>query len=182
MFQWSVAGKPMYPGDPSGDLHVVAGDLVAVIDGRGHGPDAAVAAEAVAGVLRGHAGEPIADLLRRCQEKARGTRGAAVVVARFGPHPEWTSVGEVHGVLRTEDGRRESVPAHRGYVGMHLPDRIAVAPLAPGVVALGTDGVDPAFAAALEPGSEAEALHAKFRTKMDDSLLVVISWKSGGGT
>jgi negative regulator of sigma-B (phosphoserine phosphatase) len=63
--QWSVATAVM-PGEiEAGDRHVVCplydGVLVAVIDGLGHGVEAAAAARMAAGVLEKHAG----DRLRR---------------------------------------------------------------------------------------------------------------------
>src|SRR5205085_118318 len=54
----------------SGDLHVVVpsadGALVAVIDGLGHGPEAAVAAREAARLLAEDARGSVAELIRRC--------------------------------------------------------------------------------------------------------------------
>ena len=53
-----------------GDLSLVKrvgkGTLIAVVDGLGHGEEAASAAHAAVGALDRHAREPLADLVRRC--------------------------------------------------------------------------------------------------------------------
>src|SRR5213075_508754 len=69
------------PGElESGDRCVVKTSaqrtLIGVIDGVGHGREAAVAAE----VLETFAGESVSSLLRRCHARLRPTRGAAITL------------------------------------------------------------------------------------------------------
>src|SRR5688572_15062635 len=87
LLQWAVASRTLAGERVSGDLHVVrsfeGGTLVAVIDGLGHGPDAAVASEAAAEVLSARPGGDIAELVRLCHQRLRPTRGVAMSLASF---------------------------------------------------------------------------------------------------
>ncbi|HEY1633585.1 MAG TPA: hypothetical protein VGF64_02425, partial [Acidimicrobiales bacterium] len=67
MLEWAVAARP-FPGESvSGDQSVVRVSeteaLLAVIDGLGHGPEAATAAEHAVDVLRENPAEPVEVLL-----------------------------------------------------------------------------------------------------------------------
>ena len=61
LIQWGIASAAMRNEAESGDLHVVrefsGGVLVGVVDGLGHGPDAAVAAKAAVGILESYAAD-----------------------------------------------------------------------------------------------------------------------------
>ena len=82
-----VAGLAHEGDDRSGDVAVFAaserGGLVAVIDGLGHGDAAADAAEAAAEVLHAQVDDPPQELLERCHEALRRTRGAVMTLAWF---------------------------------------------------------------------------------------------------
>src|SRR5437899_5814393 len=71
----------------SGDLHLIkpvgTGVLVSVVDGLGHGAEAAAAARAVVAALNRHAQESVLPLLQRCHQALAGTRGVVVSVALF---------------------------------------------------------------------------------------------------
>src|SRR5437773_929428 len=76
------------PGETeSGDLHLVksvgSGVLAAVVDGLGHGAEAASAARAAVAVLERHAGESPLPLLQRCHRALIGTRGVVLSLAFF---------------------------------------------------------------------------------------------------
>src|SRR5437870_835920 len=84
----AAAGRALGgPKNESGDIHVVSpfpeGVLVGVIDGLGHGAEAALAACAAADVLKACAGEPVKALIQRCHESLRQTRGAVMSLASF---------------------------------------------------------------------------------------------------
>ena len=82
LIDWAVAGMPLPGQVRSGDLHVVkefpGGALVAVVDGLGHGEEAAEAADMAVTTLGEHAEEPVEALVRQCNETLRGTRGVAM--------------------------------------------------------------------------------------------------------
>src|SRR5438094_10533426 len=75
LIEWGVASLAM-PGEAeSGDRHLVksvgTGVLVAVVDGLGHGAEAASAAKAAVAALERHASESPAPLLERCHRALR---------------------------------------------------------------------------------------------------------------
>src|SRR6185436_668074 len=127
VIDWGWAGSAL-EGE-SGDLHVVApfrgGALVALIDGLGHGPEAADAARAAARVLVAHAGELALDLVRRCHEALRSTRGAVMTIASICAAESamtWVGVGNVDGVLlRKAPGSHAAIATRGGVVGYQLP-------------------------------------------------------------
>lgn len=57
--------------------------LIAVIDGLGHGPQAAEASLAAAEFIRARATQPLDEVLRSCDRAIRHTRGVAAAVIRI---------------------------------------------------------------------------------------------------
>jgi serine phosphatase RsbU (regulator of sigma subunit) len=101
---------------------------IAVIDGLGHGEEAAVAARiAVATLEKGRDESPI-NLIRNCHEALRSTRGVVMSLASFcaADHTmTWLGVGNVEGVLLHRDlhvvpGQEVLLP-RPGVVGDYLP-------------------------------------------------------------
>lgn len=84
---WAVATRALEERGASGDRHLVqphpGGVLVAVVDGLGHGEEAAFAAERAAAVLKEYAHEPILSLLKRCHTALLETRGVVMTLASF---------------------------------------------------------------------------------------------------
>jgi negative regulator of sigma-B (phosphoserine phosphatase) len=174
-------------GAESGDLHVVAeftgGALVGVIDGLGHGPEAALAARAAARVLEDLAGEPLAALMARCHEALRGTRGAVMTLASFdarGSRMTWGGVGNVEGLLlHAATGTHESIVLRGGIVGYRLPTlREVTVPISHGdTLILASDGIRGGFgegASAVDaPRETAERILASHSRGSDDALVVV---------
>lgn len=124
------------------------GMMFAVIDGLGHGRAAAAASDVAIATLEQHAGDPLAQLLRRCHESLRGTRGVAMSLAVFNTEDHmltWIGVGNVEGTLLRRDAE---LPSHKlllrsGVVGIHLPvlreGELAVKP--GDILTMVTDGV-----------------------------------------
>ncbi|HKQ60324.1 MAG TPA: hypothetical protein VJS92_03505, partial [Candidatus Polarisedimenticolaceae bacterium] len=104
--EWGVATNA-HPGQSVlGDAHAVCafpgGYLLGVVDGLGHGSDAARSARICVETLEGHAAEPVLALMGRCHLALRGTRGATLSLASFRfPVDEmtWTGAGDVAAVL-----------------------------------------------------------------------------------
>jgi negative regulator of sigma-B (phosphoserine phosphatase) len=190
---WSVAERPS-PGEvESGDRAlVVVGNgaaLVAAIDGLGRGREAARAAEPAVEVLRSFVDEPLPSLLGRCHDALRGSRGAAMSVARLNASDDmlaWIGVGNVEGRLVRTDGAGAvsvaSLMAARGIAGDRLPDlHEATLPIHRGdVVLLATDGIDSTFADSLRPYGSAEELTARILSdhskSTDDALVVAVRY------
>jgi phosphoserine phosphatase RsbX len=177
----------------SGDLAVFAasqrGGLVAVIDGLGHGDPAADAAEAAAEVLRAYADDPPQQLLERCHEQLRRTRGAVMTLAWFDLEQRtmaWTGVGNVEArFVRAGDrgdARHASPVVLGGVVGYNLPQvRMGTIPLEPGdAVVLATDGVAADYSSSLESGIPAQELAGRVLERHgkgnDDALAVVVRY------
>ena len=191
LLDWAWAGAALEA--ESGDLHVVAefpdGVLVGVIDGLGHGIEAAASAGAAASVLSSSAGDPLEALVERCHAALRRARGAVMSLARFeGPSMTWAGVGNVEGLLvRGDGGVRETIPLRGGIVGYHLPSlRVATVPVAPGdTLILATDGIRGGFGEALPPRATPQALadrilalHAR---GSDDALVLVARYLGAAG-
>jgi len=187
---WAVATLALEGEPESGDLHVVmpfdGGALVAAIDGLGHGPEAAVAARNAATALRGHPEEPVLDLLARCHESLRGTRGAVITLASFSVRHgtmSWAGVGNIEGtLLRADPGearRRESVMLVGGVPGHQLPSvRANELSVGPGdTLVLATDGVRGGYLDVMDasgpPQQLADRLLAEYGKATDDALVLV---------
>jgi hypothetical protein len=194
--EWGVAATTL-PGQlHSGDHHVVAsfpnGFLIAVLDGIGHGEEAAAASKMASRILEERAVDPVIALVRRCHEELRDTRGVVMSIASFNiGHSlmNWLGVGNVHGVLlrgRDLPLMEESLLLRAGVVGNQLPPlQAAVLPLNAGdTVVFATDGVESDFERTLvqqqNPQRAAEDILARHGKRTDDALaLVARYWGSG---
>lgn len=128
--EWSTAAATMPGETESGDRYwagaVANGMMFAVIDGLGHGRAAAAASDIAIATLERHAGAPPIELLRRCHESLRGTRGAAMSLAVFDTQAAmltWIGVGNVEGTLLRRDAGLPSdkLLLRNGVVGIQLP-------------------------------------------------------------
>ena len=191
--EWGVASKPLAGQSESGDQYVLErfaeGALLGVIDGLGHGDEAARAARTAVSLLRQHPQDPLVTLLRRCHEALKQTRGAVISLASFHVPDNtmtWLGVGNVEGVLlrteRTESGQRranENIMLYAGLLGMQLPNvRPSVVPLAPGdTLILTTDGIRNDFTRQLvlsdRPQQIADRICTRFAKGTDDALVLV---------
>jgi phosphoserine phosphatase RsbX len=188
--EWGLATQAMAGEPTSGDLEVVeafsGGVLVGAIDGLGHGREAAEVARLAAGALAGHAGEPVASLVRLCHGALLETRGVVMSLASFNSVDltiTWAGVGNVNAMLvrgeSTPHQRRETLLLRGGVVGFQLPPLSEdVLPLAPGdTLVLATDGVRPDFSEGLvlgpPPQELAERILAQHLKGGDDALVLV---------
>src|SRR5690242_8141961 len=83
--EWGVAARPLHGQSESGDLHLVeifqSAVLIAVLDGLGHGPEAALASRLAVATLKDNLGEPVTVLVERCHIALQKTRGAVLSLA-----------------------------------------------------------------------------------------------------
>ena len=191
LLEWGVA-ELILPGQTeSGDRYLVTptpeGGLVAVVDGLGHGAEAAEAAKAAVRSLERHGQAPIIPLIKACHQSLAGTRGVVMSVAVFDARAEtmtWVGVGNVEGVLlraqATVSPRRESLLMRGGVVGGHLPALGArIIPVMRGdTLIFATDGVRSDFASEHlahddPPQQLADRILARWGTKTDDALVLV---------
>jgi phosphoserine phosphatase RsbX len=192
LVEWGCAGTAYGGGTESGDRGVVVpfpgGLLVAVIDGLGHGVEAKAAALKAEGMLLAAPYAPVDELMRRCHEELKGTRGAVISLASFDAATDtmtWLGVGNVEALLvRGEHGgAAEAVAMRGGTVGYMLP------PLHPrslrvnpgDTLALATDGVRHGFKAeimsAREPQHIADEILRVWGKTSDDSYVIVARYK-----
>ena len=191
-FDWGIAGRALAGEEQSGDRALVVdrrdGSLAAVIDGLGHGDEAAVAADRAAAVLRDHAEEDLDSLLRRCHEALRRTRGAvmALAVLRGDGSVTWTGVGNVEAVIvrrdRPGDAAREHALLLGGIVGVQLPRvRPGASRLAPGdELILATDGIAREFLNRLTSAPAqrmADDILHRHATGRDDAMVLVARYR-----
>jgi serine phosphatase RsbU (regulator of sigma subunit) len=191
--EWGVAAATLPGESHSGDHYVVAsfsgGLLISVLDGIGHGEQAAAASRMAGAILEKRALDPVIALVRRCHQELRDTRGVVMSIASF--HlvhglMTWLGVGNVHGVL-LRGGRgfppvEESLLLRAGVVGNQLPAlQAAVLPVNAGdAVVFATDGVDSGFERPLalqhSPQKASEEILARHGKMTDDALVLVVRY------
>jgi len=190
MVEYGLAKHAHVGEGESGDLHMVCcnqnGVLIAVIDGIGHGEEAAEVAKTAAAVLRGSVDEPVISLVELCHEKLRGTRGAVLSLAFISAEQKmmtWLGVGNVQGVLLRMNAKagnlREPLLLRAGVVGSKLPSlQATVLPVSQGdTVVFATDGIRSDFSSTLSarenPQRAADRILGHFRSGKDDALVLV---------
>jgi anti-sigma regulatory factor (Ser/Thr protein kinase) len=96
--------------------------LAVVVDGLGHGPDAARAAVAALAAVRDHPSSTPEEAIDRIHGALRGTRGAAASVAAFDPERRlvrFAGIGNVAGAVISDAGQRSMV-SHHGILGQQV--------------------------------------------------------------
>jgi negative regulator of sigma-B (phosphoserine phosphatase) len=188
----AVAGAAHEGETRSGDVAVfvptAAGGLAGVIDGLGHGPEAADAAELCADVVRANAEAPAQELMQVCHEALLSTRGVVMTVAWFDlerAQLSWAGVGNVDArLVRSGPELREEVAlVFGGVLGYRMPRvRPATMALERGdLLVMITDGIDAAISPALAGGGAAQALAGRILDQhgkgSDDALAMVVRYR-----
>jgi len=193
-FEWGVAMRPLANQTVSGDKYLITpspvGVLVAVLDGLGHGEDAAQAAETAVAILEKNAHQPLTSLFEICHKALLKTRGVVMSLASFNmPNRtmSWLGVGNVEGVLvRAKEDlspTREGLLLRGGVVGYQLPSlRVSVLQVMEGdLLALATDGIRESFPERLSPGESpqqnADRILAEVGKETDDALVLVLRFR-----
>lgn len=190
--RWSygAVNVPLGGSGPSGDAWAVRDDrLLAalVIDGLGHGEEAAVAAQAaVDSFNRSEVSDPAA-FLRRAHEAMRGTRGAvaaACVIDAEKGRLTFAGAGNVMGEI-VRRGQRQHLISHPGTLGTHLaPPRLQTRTYdwqPQSTVIMCTDGIHSGWAPSACPGLLdhdpaviAAVMHRDFTRSTDDATVLVV--------
>ena len=190
LIEWGVASLTMCGQSQSGDRHLVQpytnGLLVAVVDGLGHGEQAAAAADLAVTTLIKHAHESVIALLGLCHDALRKTRGVVMSLASFNELDRaltWMGIGNVEGMVIRAEGsphsRHEYLLLRGGVVGDQLPSLGAsIIPLMQGdTLVFTTDGIRGGFAQDLSasdpPQVMADRILAKYSKGSDDALVFV---------
>lgn len=190
--EWHGAATPI-PGERViGDRAVVVfaeeRALVAAVDGLGHGPAAAAAAEAAASVLERSAAQDPAAAVLECHRALHDTRGAALSLASIDLRKHtvrWLGVGNVEArLMRAAEPIpvTESLLLHSGIVGHELPQLSAqTTSIARGdVLIFATDGIQRDFADVLVPSGSCRDIAQRILHQnalgSDDALALVIRY------
>jgi len=120
-----------------------AGLLAAVIDGLGHGPESALAAERAVETIRAVAELPVEEMMLNCHESLRTTRGAAIGLLKIDPEGRGAFCGVGNVEVLALAGASPGLFCAAGIVGHNLRRcRQIVFEMRPGdVYCLLSDGV-----------------------------------------
>jgi len=176
----------------SGDRHVVVstptGVLVAVMDGLGHGNEAATAADVAVQTVKQCARDSLIRIIKSCQEKLLRTRGVALSLASIDANNSvmtWLGVGNVEGRLLRKNS---ATSPHRdvkmlllraGIVGQRLPPLYAasVSLELNDTLIFATDGIASGFLDKVIPNEPTEWTAERIMTQCskgnDDALVLV---------
>ena len=159
--------------------------VVVVADGLGHGPDAELAARGVIAAVEANPDQPPGPLLRKCHEALKGTRGAAVGIARIDlPAKQlvYSGIGNIEARIVGGAGVVRPVSS-RGIVGQNpfRNPRTETFPFHPGaILIMHSDGISDRFeispaSIGREPQQIASQIAYQFGKTQDDQLILVLS-------
>jgi hypothetical protein len=183
--QVAAASRPKLGETVNGDEWAVTyndhGCRIVVIDGLGHGPLAAEAANRARSIFLEAADRSMLDIMQACHIALRGGRGAVVSIVSVTPEKvSFMGVGNVEG--RLWDGlRQQRLVAARGIVGSTLPT-LHIEEYALGetwALVLFTDGISDRFdiaavvAQATDAQSSATAILGGYARDTDDATVIV---------
>ena len=187
--EWGAAGRPCGGEWESGDGYLVKfpaqSTVIAVVDGVGHGSEAARAARTALAVVDAFAAAPPIELIYRCHEALRATRGVVMTVARIDALNrtlQWMGIGNVTTTLIHANGlaTREHLVNRGGLLGHQILNVVvASTPIAKGdSLVFVTDGVrwdgrTGAFPT-IDPKRAARRLLEEYGNVSDDALALVV--------
>jgi phosphoserine phosphatase RsbX len=193
LLEWGIATRSRVGEMTAGDLSLVTyvstGALVTVIDGLGHGWEAARAARIAAAVVRSYQGSDLLPLVRECHKALRKTRGVAISVAFISASEAkmaWSGIGNVEGRLlscgSSLAGTKGSLRLQSGVAGHELP-LLATSTLAirrGDLLVFATDGIETAFGDSLKvtgsPQDIAQRILDHHGKITDDALVLVVRY------
>ncbi len=191
-FEWAVASRPA-PGElVCGDRHLVREEdgllVAAVVDGLGHGPPAAEAAEAAVQTLGAPGETGVRALLEELHRQLGRTRGAAISLARLERSGalSWAGVGNVEAVAVSPDGQARRLSTGNGIVGQRMgtlyPQQLTLEPET--TLLWVTDGVDADFLEDFRPLLPTASIPGKILERhalgSDDALVLALRYRPGG--
>jgi phosphoserine phosphatase RsbX len=192
--EWDVAQATLKGENKSGDGYLVKpfanNVLVAVVDGLGHGDEAAAAAKIAVDVLDANAHDSVISLFKRSHEALRKSRGVVMSMALLNGLDAtltWTGVGNVEGLVVRADPEikpeKESLLMRPGVLGSSLPTLYAsIIQMMPGdTFVFATDGIRSGFdeiVNSYDPPKEiATAIVSKYSKGSDDALVLVARYR-----
>ena len=189
--EWARAGRPLPSEYTSGDRGLAVdldgeAALFAVVDGLGHGPDAAAAALRAVETLNAARGKRLEVLIQLCHRVLEGTRGAAMTLARVdfaASTLSWIGVGNVTAELvakaPTGINVRSSVRLTGGIVGYRIPEirpAQVVSIRAGDLIVMATDGIAEEYLENIDFSASAsviaEQILSKYGKETDDAMVL----------
>ncbi len=158
--------------------------LAVVVDGLGHGPDAAKASDTALRMVRAHLNASPSELIHLCHGALRPTRGAAMAVVEIRTdlrEARFAGVGNVAGSIATQSGAK-SMASHNGTVGhsMYKVQEFSYPCPADALVLLHSDGLMTRWRLDAYPGLVmrhpalvAGVLHRDYLRGRDDATILV---------
>jgi len=159
--------------------------LIMLVDGLGHGRDAAVAANEAISTFHKHAERGPAQILSYVHDALKKTRGAAAAIAAIDPEDKsvtYAGVGNT-GCVVLGHGSSRSLVSHNGTLGAATPrlQEFRVEWPAEGVLIMHSDGLQTRWDLSAYPGILARhpaviagVLLRDFRRQRDDASVVVV--------
>jgi len=187
--EWGAASRPKPGEQASGDRQVVVpydtGTLIAVLDGLGHGEEAAASAAVAESSLRSAPADSLLSIVKRCHADVRarhGARGLVMSIAQFDAQQgalTWIGIGNVEGVVVQSPATRARLLNRGGVLGWSLPPLRAevIDVSAGGLLVFATDGLDAAFVDSMPmdgrpPQEIADDLLRRHARPHDDALVL----------
>ena len=155
------------------------------VDGLGHGPNAADAAEEATRIFAAHSGEAPGHIIARLHDALKKTRGAAAAVAEIRPLAgtlTYAGVGNIAGSILSNTLSR-SLVSHNGTVGHVMPrvQEFKVEWPRDGILVMHSDGLHSRWDLSRYPGLLARqpaliagVLLRDFRRERDDASVLVV--------
>jgi phosphoserine phosphatase RsbX len=155
--EWAAKARPRPGEQVCGDRSIAVdvngtGALIGVLDGLGHGTEAATAALCGVKVLNGARAAPLDVLIQRCHHALSGTRGVAMTLVHIDFRTDtlrWFGIGNVTANLVAKHPGgvevRSSARLAGGIVGYRIPEAIAPQEVSirPGdLLVIASDGID----------------------------------------
>jgi anti-sigma regulatory factor (Ser/Thr protein kinase)/serine/threonine protein phosphatase PrpC len=179
-----------YPGETACGDNIsweITGDrcIVLVVDGLGHGPQAAEAADEAVRIFRTYSSEAPASIITRLHDALKKTRGAAAAIAEIRPLAGtlvYAGVGNIAGSILSNTLSR-SLVSHNGTLGHVMPrvQEFKVDWPKDGILIMHSDGLQSRwdlsrYAGLLskQPALIAGVLLRDFRRERDDASVLVM--------
>lgn len=191
--EWAAASKTHPHEVICGDAYVVTqtrnGVLLCVIDGLGHGPEAAEASRTAADAILNHDDASAEELIAKCHDVLKTTRGAVLSLAVLDESRHiitWVGIGNVEGILLRPDGHREWLPLRTGIVGCRMPGiRATEMTFSPDdLLVMFSDGITSRLLDHTyldrRPAEMAEKIISTQAKGNDDALVLVARYQSSG--
>ncbi len=191
IIEYGAAAITLRGETESGDSYVISpftnGILIAVIDGLGHGSEAALAGRLAAEIIKVYSEESVVSLMQRCHARLQSSRGAVMSIASISKYENtltFLSVGNIESYFIDAESRSKRFLLQRsGLIGFSLPL------LRPHLISLrrgdmlvqATDGIqsgfDPGYSTETPVQMIADSVVNGFAKGNDDALALVVRYR-----